>query len=246
MRCQAASIFPIISDPSIQQPNLHKQKKPSMPSPLNPDLSRTPTTPQRPSPQQQPKLSSEYIDLWEHAALLYHHFEWQSAIDTFQHLALVIPKEAKEARTLCLLNVAIIQARLGDYTLAALTLEGAARTDGSFILTPFLLGIMEWELGNLIKAEACLEISLLALQRHAGEGYVDFSQHGLGFRLRGEVVRERLRRLRGVNPFSEEEAQSMNVGFAGFSADCIFEAPVREGVYSSERKKGDIEKSPTT
>ncbi|KAI7205972.1 hypothetical protein KC365_g17484, partial [Hortaea werneckii] len=204
-----------------------------MPSPLNPHLSRTPTTPQRPSPEQQPRLSSEHIDLWEHAALLYHHFEWHSAIDTFQHLALTIPAEAKEARTLCLLNVAIIQARLGDYALAAATLEVAAHTDGSFILTPYLLGIMEWELGNLIKAEACLEISLLALRRHAGEGNVDFSRHGLDFRLQGEVVREGLRRLRGVNLFSEEEVQGRIVGFPGFSADCIFEAPVREGGRSS-------------
>ncbi|RMX89169.1 hypothetical protein D0869_01084 [Hortaea werneckii] len=215
--------------PSIQQPNLnHTEKKPFMPSLLNPYLSRLSTAPQRQSPQQQPKLSSEHIDLWEHAALLYHHFEWQSAIETFQHLALSIPIEAKEPRTLCLLNAAIIQARLGDYAHAAATLEGAARTDGSFILTPFLLGIMEWELGNLIKAEACLEISLLALRRHKGEGDVDFSPYGLDFRLRGEVVREVLRRLRGVNLFSEE-AQSINVGFAGFSADFIFEAPVREG-----------------
>ncbi|RMX75482.1 hypothetical protein D0869_11583 [Hortaea werneckii] len=213
-----------------------------MPSLLNPNLSQTSTDPQRPSPHQQPRLSSEHIDLWEHAALLYHHFEWHSAIDTFQHLALTIPAEAKEARTLCLLNAAIIQARLGDYALAAQTLEAAARTDGSFILTPYLLGIMEWELGNLIKAEACLEILLLALRRHAGEGIVDFSRHGLDFRLQGEVVREELRRLRGVNPFSEEAAaaaaaQSQIVGFAGFSANCIFEAPVREGGRSKEEEE---------
>ncbi|RMY51272.1 hypothetical protein D0863_14638 [Hortaea werneckii] len=214
-----------------------------MPSLLNPNLSHTSTTPQRPSPHQQPRLSSEHIDLWEHAALLYHHFEWHSAIDTFQHLALRIPAEAKEARTLCLLNAAIIQARLGDYALAAQTLEAAARTDGSFILTPYLLGIMEWELGNLIKAEACLEISLLTLRRHAGEGIVDFTRHGLDFRLRGEVVREGLRRLRGVNLLSEEvekEAQSQIVGFAIFSADCIFEAPVREGGRSKEEEEEDL------
>ncbi|RMY33879.1 hypothetical protein D0865_14337 [Hortaea werneckii] len=210
-----------------------------MPSLLNPNLSHTSTTPQRPSPHQQPRLSSEHIDLWEHAALLYHHFEWQSAIETFQHLAREI--RDREARTLCLLNAAIIQARLGDYAFAAATLEAAARTDGSFILTPYLLGIMEWELGNLIKAEACLELSLLALRRHAGEGIVDFSRHGLDFRLQGEVVRQGLRRLRGVNPFSgEEEAQSQIVGFAGFSADDIFEAPVREGGRSSSSSEENL------
>ncbi|KAI7542923.1 hypothetical protein KC316_g15239, partial [Hortaea werneckii] len=241
MRSRSSSVDIVEGSGLSTNPEPHK-KKPSMPSLLNPNLSQTSTDPQRPSPHQQPRLSSEHIDLWEHAALLYHHFEWHSAIDTFQHLALTIPAEAKEARTLCLLNAAIIQARLGDYALAAQTLEAAARTDGSFILTPYLLGIMEWELGNLIKAEACLEILLLALRRHAGEGIVDFSRHGLDFRLQGEVVREELRRLRGVNPFSEEAAaaaaaQSQIVGFAGFSANCIFEAPVREGGRSKEEEE---------
>ncbi|KAI7056797.1 hypothetical protein KC352_g44303, partial [Hortaea werneckii] len=145
-----------------------QQQKPSMPSLLNPHPLRASTTPKQSLPQQPPKLSSAHIDLWEHAALLYHHFEWQTAIETFQHLFHTIPVSAPEARTRCLLNVGIIQARLGDYALAAQTLEDAARTDGEFVLTPFLLGIVEWELGNLIKAEACLEISLVALRRSKG------------------------------------------------------------------------------
>ncbi|RMZ30243.1 hypothetical protein D0859_05656 [Hortaea werneckii] len=104
--------------------------KPSMPSLLNPHPLRASTTPKQSLPQQPPKLSSAHIDLWEHAALLYHHFEWQTAIETFQHLFHTIPVSAPEARTRCLLNVGIIQARLGDYALAAQTLEDAARTDG--------------------------------------------------------------------------------------------------------------------
>ncbi|KAI6794637.1 hypothetical protein KC361_g5490 [Hortaea werneckii] len=204
-------------------------KNSSMPSLLNAASLRSSTTPKQSSSWQQPKLSSAHIDLWEHAALLYHHFEWPSAIETFQHLALTIPTSAQKARTLCCLNAGIIQARLGDYVLAAQTFESAARTDGDFILTPFLLGIVEWELGNLIKAEACLEISLLALRRHGRDGEVEFSRYGLGFKLRDEVVEEVLRRLRGVNPLSSEEAaQSTMVGFVGFSADYIFEAAARE------------------
>ncbi|KAI7081378.1 hypothetical protein KC356_g9160 [Hortaea werneckii] len=200
-----------------------------MQSLLNASSLRSSTTPKQSSSWQQPKLSSAHIDLWEHAALLYHHFEWPSAIETFQHLALTIPTSAPKARTLCSLNAGIIQARLGDFVLAAQTLESAARTNADFILTPFLLGIVEWELQNLIKAEACLEISLLALRRYGRDGEVDFSRYGLGFRLRDEVVEEVLRRLRGVNPLSSEEAaQSTMVGFVGFSADCIFEAPARE------------------
>ncbi|GAB1734714.1 hypothetical protein NU195Hw_g9156t1 [Hortaea werneckii] len=199
-----------------------------MPSLLNPHLFRTSTTPKLSPPQQQPKLSSAHIDLWEHAALLYHHFEWHSAIETFQHLSDTIPTSAPEARTRCLLNAGIIQARLGDYALAAQTLEAAARTDGEFVLTPFLLGIVEWELGNRIKAEACLEISLVALRRYKGEGEVRVSPYGVGFMLREEIVREMLGRLRGVDPRSEE-ARSTIVGFAVLEAEFIFEAPAREG-----------------
>ncbi|KAI7323875.1 hypothetical protein KC315_g8398 [Hortaea werneckii] len=218
-----------------------------MPSLLNPHPLRSSSTPKLPPSQQQPKLSSAHIDLWEHAALLYHHFEWPSAIETFQHLAFTIPTSAQKARTLCCLNAGIIQARLGDYVLAAQTFESAARTDGDFILTPFLLGIVEWELGNLIKAEACLEISLLALRRYGRDGEVDFFRYGLGFRSRDEVVEEVLRRLRGVNPLnSEQAAQSTIVGVVGLSADYIFEAPAREekeelGEFSGRRREEEEE-----
>ncbi|KAI7485689.1 hypothetical protein KC351_g3811 [Hortaea werneckii] len=199
-----------------------------MPSLLNPHPLRASTTPKQSLPQQPPKLSSAHIDLWEHAALLYHHFEWQTAIETFQHLFHTIPVSAPEARTRCLLNVGIIQARLGDYALAAQTLEDAARTDGEFVLTPFLLGIVEWDLGNLIKAEACLEISLVALRRSKGEGEVGVQRYGVGFVLREEVVRELLERLRGMDRLSEE-VQSTIVGVAVLEAESIFEAPAREG-----------------
>ncbi|RMY83805.1 hypothetical protein D0864_07729 [Hortaea werneckii] len=199
-----------------------------MPSLLNSHPLRTSTTPKQPPPQQQPKLSSAHIDLWEHAALLYHHFEWQTAIETFQHLFHTIPTSSSEARTRCLLNAGIIQARLGDYALAAQTLEDAARTDGEFVLTPFLLGIVEWELGNLIKAEACLEISLVALRRYKGEREVGGFPYGVGFMFREEIVRDMLERLRGVDPLNEE-AQSTIVGFAVLEAEFIFEAPAREG-----------------
>ncbi|KAI7346139.1 hypothetical protein KC354_g14384 [Hortaea werneckii] len=221
-----------------------------MPSLLNPHPLRSSSTPKLPPSQQQPKLSSAHIDLWEHAALLYHHFEWPSAIETFQHLAFTIPTSAQKARTLCCLNAGIIQARLGDYVLAAQTFESAARTDGDFILTPFLLGIVEWELGNLIKAEACLEISLLALRRYGRDGEVDFFRYGLGFRSRDEVVEEVLRRLRGVNPLnSEQAAQSTIVGVVGLSADYIFEAPAREekeelGEFSGRRREEEEVISP--
>ncbi|KAI6834612.1 hypothetical protein KC357_g8970 [Hortaea werneckii] len=219
-----------------------------MSSLLNLPPLHSPTTPKNPSSQQQPNLSSAHIDLWEHAALLYHHFEWPSAIETFQHLAFTIPTSAQKARTLCCLNAGIIQARLGDYVLAAQTFESAARTDGDFILTPFLLGIVEWELGNLIKAEACLEISLLALRRHGRDGEVDFFRYGLGFRLRDEVVEEVLRRLRGVNPLSSEQAaQSTIVGVVGLSANYIFEAPPREdelGEFSGRGLEEEEEISP--
>ncbi|KAI6862865.1 hypothetical protein KC338_g6084 [Hortaea werneckii] len=198
-----------------------------MPSFLNPHPFRTSTTPKKSPPQQPPKLSSAHIDLWEHAALLYHHFEWHSAIETFQHLFHTLPTSSAEARTRCLLNAGIIQARLGDYALADQTLEDAARTDAEFVLTPFLLGIVEWELGNLIKAEACLEISLVALRRYRGEGEVGVQRYGVGFMLREEVVRELLERLRGVDPLSER-AQSTIVGFAVLEAEFIFEAPARE------------------
>ncbi|KAK4541746.1 hypothetical protein LTR36_007455 [Oleoguttula mirabilis] len=166
------------------------------------------------------KLSSEQLDIWEHAALLYHGYEWQDAVDAFQYLAQQISD--RDLRTVCTLNAGIIQARLGDFADAAQTIEAAAKGDQTFTLTPYLLGVMEWELGNIIKAEACLELCFRAL--HGGD--VAYIAYGLDFVLQADNVRRQLNTLKDSIRLSGVQKDTLLVS-AFISAECIFEPPPR-------------------
>lgn len=196
---------------------------------LSRTLSHISTGSRRPSERTGSKLPSEQLDIWEHAALLYHSYEWHDAVEAFQYLARFIT--AAEGRTLCALNAGMIQARLGDYMDAAQTFEEAARDDRSFMLTPYLLGVMQWELGNLIKAEACLEVCLQALRG----GDVIYNAHGLDFVLQAEAVRGQLRLLKNIIRFSSGQ-RATPVVIAIISAECIFEAPPRSPTTSATKR----------
>lgn len=166
------------------------------------------------------QLSGEQFDIWEHAALLYHGYEWQDAADAFEYLALHIIDSTPS--TLCALNASIIQARLGDFHQAQDILESIAQSERAFALTPYLLGIVEWELSNFIKAEACLKVCAHALRK----GDVNYSLFGLDFMLRIDEVEALIELLRYGNGLRNNEQRRPPVP-AALPADCIFEAPPR-------------------
>ena len=171
-------------------------------------------------------LSSEDFDLWEHAALLYHSYEWQEAIDVFRYLTRQI--QAPEPRTLCLLNAGIIQARLGDYAHAARTIEAAAECNDSVALYPltlYLLGIMEWELSNVIKAEASLQVCLTYLFGND----ISYAAYGIDFELKCENVRRQLDTAQSILHLGSGQDIKV-VASQILPAECIFEAPSRSGV----------------
>jgi tetratricopeptide (TPR) repeat protein len=81
---------------------------------------------------------SGLFDLWEHACLLYHNFEWQSAADTFAYLAKVSSDPIDQR--IFVLNRGLIEARLGDFDLASVSFEKALLLDGDDPVAHFLLG----------------------------------------------------------------------------------------------------------
>lgn len=174
------------------------------------------------------KVTSEQLDIWEHAALLYHSYEWLDAAGAFQHLARDISDG--EARVLCSLNAAMIQARLGDYDLAAQTVEAAAKVDQklehTLIITPWLMGILDWQNGLYLKAEACLKVCL-DLLRGCDVAYHD---RGMAFTLRCDEVRRQLEAIKlRRNKLWGPSATIPAV----MPAECIFEAPPRRCKCSS-------------
>ncbi|KAK0272946.1 hypothetical protein LTR91_001319 [Friedmanniomyces endolithicus] len=172
-----------------------------------------------------PSLTAQDIDLWEHAALLHHGYEWQASIDAFKNLA---GRLNGEYRTLCALNVSIIQSRLGDNLEARQTLEAAATYDPNHIMIPFILALVEWDLGNLAKTQACLNQCWESLSKTER---VDFRAQGLEFVLTADYVHKLLRYLRetGFDRYGTARRGIVHVVPSVLPAEYIFEAPLRPG-----------------
>ncbi|KAK3726028.1 hypothetical protein LTR37_000176 [Vermiconidia calcicola] len=170
------------------------------------------------------ELSAQQLDIWEHAALLYHAYDWQTAADTFYMLALDI--ESVERRALCFLNAGLIQARLGDYEAAAATFEEAASISQTFLVTTFLIGLVSQELRDEAKAEACFELCYDGLVY----GAFDHNDVGMDFILDKPMVHNNIRSLRSAQ-FSASFLKAVGGNPAAMDsvpAEYIFEAPPRD------------------
>ena len=169
------------------------------------------------------QLTDQQIDLWEHTSLLYHAYEWQAAAEMFTVLASEI--EMVEDRTFCLLNAAIIQARLGDYLPTVAALEEAAMLGQDYLITIFLMGLVSFELGDHGRAEACFEACLDGVTM----GAIDHSDCGLEFVMNGPLLKRNLRAVRTAT-FSATYLKSTSgasMHLDALPAECIFEAPPR-------------------
>ena len=172
--------------------------------------------------------TSEQLDIWEHAALLYHGYSWQEAKESFFRLAQTANDRQSYVR--CILNVALIAARLGEYQDARDYAYAAAGADVTNAFAVLLSALMDWELGDLAKAKACLDACMRMLRL---EGDVDYRSKGLDFTLRHNVVRA----LSGYVKDRLAEnvpGQYAQTAPAIIPAECIFEAPERFG----RRRKG--------
>ena len=91
------------------------------------------------NPEHQQRSSSGTVDLWEHACLLHHSYEWQSASDAF----LQLEQHASNLEDKCVfaMNKGLIEARLGDLDAAMTSFTKALRYDGSNPIPHFLLGL---------------------------------------------------------------------------------------------------------
>ena len=169
------------------------------------------------------RLTSQQLDVWEHAALLYHAYEWQAAADTFAVLAQTI--DSSEERALCLLNAGLARARLGDYELAANTFSESSSLDRTLLVTTFLIGLVSYESGDLSKAEACFDLCWDEL----GHGAIDYNHVGLDFTLGRALVHHNLREVRRAHFIAGRLTASSDamVPLGGIPAEYIFEAPPR-------------------
>lgn len=115
---------------------------------------------------------------------------------------------------LCLLNGAIIYARLGDFSRASEHLQEVEEVEELLPITLCLMGHVEYELGNFEKAHDCFSIALEAM--HESQS---FDHLGMDYALREEQIQLNLDLL----------AKRSGSGMVGtIPADVLFEAPPRK------------------
>lgn len=164
-------------------------------------------------------ISDSHVDLWEHASTLYHSFEWYEAADRFDALAGLLGSSRHKMR--CLLNVSLIRARMGDFLEASHSLHAAAKVEPDMPLTVFLLGMVEWELGDTNVAEACFEHCLVMV----GECNVDHHPSYLDFVLERDSIIHNLHAVKLAS--SDPEGRQVLTNMSALSAELLFEAPPR-------------------
>lgn len=188
--------------------------------------------------------NSGLLDLWEHACLLYHSFEWQSAADTFSHLANV-STDPTDQRTFAL-NRGLIEARLGDFDLASVSFAKALSLDNDDPIAHFLLGLVSVELDDHSTGYAHFRRTLERLPA----GALDNRTRVLDFGLARSAVEEDAQRVLVVLKAGKDKvgkAKAMPLCLHSIPAELIFEAPPRPTATSQAgRTSVDNQVSSTT
>jgi hypothetical protein len=170
--------------------------------------------------------NSGLFDLWEHACLLYHNFEWQSAADTFAYLASLSPDPID--RHTFVLNKGLIEARLCDFDLASVSFEEAILLDVDDPIAHFLLGVVSVELEDPYAGYVHLKRTLERLPAEV----LDCRIRGLDFGLARSAVEADVERLRAtLRPGKGQvgKAKVTPICLHNVPAELIFEAPLRAG-----------------
>lgn len=174
--------------------------------------------------------SSQQADLWEHASLLYHNLDWQSAADVFNHLSISAVED--ESRAKCILNEGLIFARLGDLNVAKKLFERAAALDPAEVLPCFLIGLIEAESNHLTEALTQFEFCWETLQR----GLADHYSPRLRFELTADMCRRNAEKTWAKLKAQHEGKTQPPLLLESLPADMLFEAPTR-------RAEGDPQRS---
>ncbi|GAB7358214.1 hypothetical protein MBLNU230_g0366t1 [Neophaeotheca triangularis] len=162
-----------------------------------------------------PPITSQHIDIWEHAALLYCNFEWLDAANTFEYLSRVIPSPRHAMA--CTLNVGLIQARLGELDSALIRFQQTLHTNAAMAVIYFLIALTEAELGKLPQAEIAYQICLGVLNDE-GNSHVAL---GFDFEITTAKISKNIRAGR-------ESLFTDFLALERIPAEIIFEAPDRE------------------
>lgn len=172
-------------------------------------------------------VTDQQLDLWEHATLLFHNYEWQAAAESFSTLRKAVG-DAKEQQR-CTINEGLIRARLGEVRIARDLFESAITLDKGSAIAYCALGEAEAMLGNSTKAQACYEF---CLERLRGHSLVD-EKRRFSYCPETAAIRRNIAAL-WPRTSSRIAEHSSKVGLERLPADCIFEAPPRQNSARSD------------
>lgn len=178
-----------------------------------------------------PLIDEEINYLWENISVLYHGYEWQEAASEFEKLSNRI--ENLQRRSFCLLNAAMIAARLGDYDLAGNYLNTSIQDNIVSMLTLFLLGIVAYELEDYAEAEYYFELCYEEM-----EDEVNYSEGGLCFLLERNMLHGNLQAARMMS-LSTRMSMGMRYPIHTIPAGLIFEVPHRHALESIAEGEGE-------
>lgn len=182
--------------------------------------------------------SSGIADLWEHACLLYHSYEWQSAADAFSELEQYTSTDGE--KQIFALNKGLIEARLGDLDLALMTFTKALEYDEGHPITHFLLGLMYAETKNYAKGKTQFEHCLNGLNANAHEYQTDMGS----FNLNRPMIQENIDHMRSrliATTAGHGRTQHLRTCLNILPADVLFEPPSRSMCTSQIDGRSSIE-----
>jgi hypothetical protein len=168
--------------------------------------------------------SSEIIDLWEHACLLYHSYEWQSAADAFSALEHYTSDPGD--RCTFMLNRGLIEARLGDLGLALASFTQALAYEKDNHLAHFFLGLVHAEKYDYRRGQSHFELCLDSIDTYTLESRTRASS----FSLDRLTVVDNINSLQSRTVAATAESgqtKARRPRLHTIPADILFEAPSR-------------------
>jgi tetratricopeptide (TPR) repeat protein len=185
--------------------------------------------------EHQQRSTSGIVDLWEHACLLYHSYEWQSAADTFHQLE----QQTSDLEDKCVfaMNKGLIEARLGDLDAAMISFIKALEYSEDNPVAHFLLGLAHTVPRNYAKAKTQFEHCLKCLNAKEHDYRNSFNLDAL-------IVQENIDHMRSkliATAAGHGRTSHLRTRLHIIPAEVLFEPPSRSNRASQRDSKSSTE-----
>lgn len=178
----------------------------------------------------------ETIDLWSHATLLFHNFEWEQALS--QHRRILRQCGTDVRKGFLWFNIGAIRGVLGEYYLAAEAFAKAIKYEPDSAVSWYCLGISLFELEAFRSAKKAFDSCLRSFR---AEERVDYNDQGLDFVLEKTRVEWNSRQALFEKNYKKARAPlplGRHLGINSMPAGILFEPP---GFRNEDGVNRDIE-----